>query len=230
MNGKALLKISCGLYVLGVKNGNNYGGSLVDAFIQATSCHPPHAILCSMNGNNTTSLILEHGDFTVSVLPRDINPFVLADFGFQSSRDTDKWQYVPYELFNNLPVLRDCAAHYYCKLDDVRVTATHHILTCTVEDAELGNGDPLLYTEYQNSLKPAVAAAFREFKQTGVPPGFLPSTAPKTNETTEKAESSWVCTLCGYVYDGQTPFEDLPDTWTCPLCGASKEYFERQPV
>jgi rubredoxin len=46
----------------------------------------------------------------------------------------------------------------------------------------------------------------------------------------------WVCTRCGYTYDGDvgetvsrtapgTPFEDLPDDWRCPHCTAEKEYF-----
>lgn len=34
----------------------------------------------------------------------------------------------------------------------------------------------------------------------------------------------WVCTVCGYVYDGEIPFEDLPDDWVCPLCGVDKSF------
>lgn len=47
---------------------------------------------------------------------------------------------------------------------------------------------------------------------------------------------SYVCDLCGYVYDpavgdpdnGITPgtaFDDVPEDWLCPLCGAPKEDF-----
>ena len=46
----------------------------------------------------------------------------------------------------------------------------------------------------------------------------------------------WVCTRCGYTYDGNagepishtapgTPFEVLPDDWRCPHCTAEKDYF-----
>ena len=35
----------------------------------------------------------------------------------------------------------------------------------------------------------------------------------------------WVCKTCGYVYDGVTPFEDLPADWVCPLCGSGKDEF-----
>ena len=35
-----------------------------------------------------------------------------------------------------------------------------------------------------------------------------------------------VCIICGYVYDGELPFEDLPDDYECPICGVSKNKFE----
>ncbi|MEW6137679.1 MAG: rubredoxin [Thermodesulfobacteriota bacterium] len=48
---------------------------------------------------------------------------------------------------------------------------------------------------------------------------------------------SYVCQVCGYVYDpavgdpdngvpAGTAFEDLPDDWVCPVCGADKSSFE----
>ena len=38
----------------------------------------------------------------------------------------------------------------------------------------------------------------------------------------------WVCTVCGYVYDGDTPFEELPDDWVCPICGEGKDVYEKR--
>lgn len=38
----------------------------------------------------------------------------------------------------------------------------------------------------------------------------------------------YVCTICGYVYDGDVPFEELEDDYVCPMCGAGKEVFEEQ--
>ena len=35
----------------------------------------------------------------------------------------------------------------------------------------------------------------------------------------------YVCDVCGYEYDGDVPFEQLPDDWTCPLCGVGKDQF-----
>lgn len=50
---------------------------------------------------------------------------------------------------------------------------------------------------------------------------------------------SYVCTICGYVYDEEagdpdngiapgTIWADVSKDWTCPLCGVSKEDFEEQ--
>ena len=50
---------------------------------------------------------------------------------------------------------------------------------------------------------------------------------------------SYVCTVCGYVYDPEqgdpengvepgTKWEDVPDDWVCPVCGAGKDDFEKE--
>ncbi len=49
---------------------------------------------------------------------------------------------------------------------------------------------------------------------------------------------TYVCTVCGYVYDPAkgdpengvvpgTPFASLPEGWTCPECGAGQDAFEK---
>lgn len=40
--------------------------------------------------------------------------------------------------------------------------------------------------------------------------------------------STYVCPVCGYVYDGDTPFEDLPDDWVCPICDEPKSAFVKE--
>ena len=42
----------------------------------------------------------------------------------------------------------------------------------------------------------------------------------------DNAEQHWVCKVCGYVYEGDIPFEKLPEDWVCPLCGVGKDEFE----
>ena len=63
--------------------------------------------------------------------------------------------------------------------------------------------------------------------------GTVPKTAPHyiAPEQLEQAPAAdkWVCSLCGYEYDGsQGPFEDLPGDWKCPLCGAPKSLFVKK--
>ena len=38
----------------------------------------------------------------------------------------------------------------------------------------------------------------------------------------------YVCTVCGYEYDGALPFEELPGSYVCPVCGADKSLFEKR--
>lgn len=38
---------------------------------------------------------------------------------------------------------------------------------------------------------------------------------------------NYVCTVCGYVYDGPD-FNAEPDDYVCPLCGVGKDMFEVQ--
>lgn len=50
---------------------------------------------------------------------------------------------------------------------------------------------------------------------------------------------TWVCTVCGYVYDEAvgdeengiapgTAWADVPEDWVCPLCCVGKDEFEEQ--
>jgi len=36
---------------------------------------------------------------------------------------------------------------------------------------------------------------------------------------------AYICQVCGYVYDGETPFEDVSEDYNCPKCSAPKNEF-----
>lgn len=228
MDITALFKMSYGLYVVGVKNEDSFGGCIVDAMVQATSGEIPRVILCSMNGNNTRGLIQSAGEFTVSVLSEDVHPFVIANFGYQSSRDVEKWENVPHEIVDGLPLLNGAASYFRLRLEDVKLYDTHHVFTCTLADARQGRDvPPLLYGDYFKELKNECAKEFELFKSSGIAPASALRENSAVFETKENGgEEKWVCALCGYVYDGETPFEELPEDWRCPLCGAPKSAFE----
>jgi len=169
MNQAALMKINYGLFVTGVQDTNWYGGNIIDAFMQATQ-EPATIMYSAMKKNRTTELIQEKGEFTVSVLPADVNPFIISNFGFQSSRTADKWPNVPHEIIDGLPVLTGAAAYYRCRLIDARDLGSHLLLYCDVLDAVQGDKESLVYADYQKSMKPAASASFMEFKKTGISP------------------------------------------------------------
>ncbi|MDR0785352.1 MAG: flavin reductase [Treponema sp.] len=216
MDNTALWKLSYGLYVVGVKKEEGrFGGSVVDAVAQVAAGDQPALVLSSMKNNLTNALIKSAGRFTLSILPANADPFVVANFGFQSARDADKWANVPYSLKDGLPVL-DCAiAFVNCNVIESKELGTHTLFICEIVDAQNGEtaAKPLLYADYQENMKAAAGEAFKKFKETGKPPA--------------EKKAQWRCPMCGYVYDGETSFEELPDDWACPLCGVGKDVFEK---
>lgn len=165
MEEQALFKLSYGLYVTGVKTQEGFGGCIVDAVMQVTSKAPFLMMLGSMNHTYTNSVLKQTGELTLSVLPKDVDPFVIANFGFQSARNVpNKWGNVPHTMAHGLPVLTQTSAWLKMKVLDARELSTHTVFTCEVEDAVLGSGEPLLYGDYQAEMKPAVMEAFKQFK------------------------------------------------------------------
>ncbi|MDR3176893.1 MAG: flavin reductase [Desulfovibrio sp.] len=214
MDFTALFNLSYGLYILGVKTEKGRGGCVVDALAQVTSDEPPLLMLAGMKKNNTTARIKAEGEFTVSVLAQTTDPFVVANFGFQSSRDTDKWANVPHTVKDGLPVLDGACAYVRCKVRETKELSTHTVFFSSVTDAWNApvKAAPLTFGEYQRSMKTAAYEAFKRFKAQGK----IPQSAPK-----------WRCTVCGHVYDGPVPFESLPADWKCPLCGVGRDKFEK---
>lgn len=164
MDDKALFAIPCGLFVVGARNGEGFSGCIVDAFIQATA-FPVTVILCSQHQTLTNACIKAEGEFSVSVLREDVDPFVVANFGFQSSRHIQKWDQVDYRLQKGLPVLREAAAWYVCKVQFTHELSTHTLFHCEVQEAEQGEGVPLSYGHYRACMKNATVAAFQAFKK-----------------------------------------------------------------
>ncbi|MDR0916732.1 MAG: flavin reductase [Oscillospiraceae bacterium] len=209
MDTKALRSISHSVYVLGVRTPFGFGGCTVDVVAQVGAGDVPLVMLASQIGNYSNAMIKEYGEFTLSVLPKDVAPSVIASFGYRSSRDgEDKWAVVPHTFKDGLPYVDGAVAYMRLRVTDSRETDTHTVFYAELVDSWVGtNAPPLLYAEYQSDLKDATRAAFRELK----PP---------------KAKTSWVCRLCGHIYGGEIPFPELPDDWKCPLCGAAKSEFD----
>lgn len=163
MDSKAFFKMTYGLYVVGVKNGDKLGGCIVDAVMQTTTT-PPTLVMCCHKGSWTEENIKETKEFTLSVLAEDTDPFIIGNFGFQSGRNVDKWEKLPYQILNGLPALEKAAAFLHCKITEWKDLSTHTLLFCDIAEAVNGESKALSYTAYQESWKPRVMEAFKASK------------------------------------------------------------------
>ncbi len=90
---------------------------------------------------------------------------------------------------------------------------THTIFLGKVLDADqLSGQEPMTYAYYHKVVK-------------GKSPKNAPTYLPEEDTS---AKSAWVCSVCGYIYDGETPFEELPEDYTCPICRQPKSVFIRK--
>lgn len=218
---EALYKLTHGLYVLGARDEDRFAGSIVDAVMQVANKPVAIALSCS-NGSYTKSCIDKTGEFSLSVLCRNVEPFVVANFGFQTSRLVDKWKNVAHSVRNGLPYLNDNLASFRCRVLHTYALESNTLYVAEVTEAATTcrNEEPLTYLDYRSYFKNDVMDSFKNYL----------NTEPKKGKTMAEENKKWVCTVCGYVYDGEVPFEELPEDWLCPLCGVGKELFELQEV
>ena len=201
----ALFNITLGLYVVGSyeKKTGREVGCIADAVMQVSA--NPMRIAVSLESNiYTTKCVKEVGELSLSVLPKNTSAELISEFGFKSSENTDKWNIAPFYKDGKLPLLKDCIAVITCKVVDEIDIGDHIIFVCEVKTAKVVKGcEPLTYAEYRKSMR-------------------------KASSKEKGSGKRWVCSVCCYEYDGDIPFEELPDDWKCPCCQMGKEYFQLQ--
>lgn len=205
MNSSAFHKLSYGLYVISTLDGERPTGCIANSVLQITS--DPASVAVSLNHNNyTNSCIDKSGKFAISVLHEQSDPGIISTFGFQSGKDNDKFKAVNHHMVEGLPVIDDACAYIICQVINKMETETHTIFLGRVLDADvLKNETSMTYAYYHSNVKGKGNAPAK------------PSAGGAT----------YVCSVCGYVYDGDTPFEELPEDWKCPLCKQPKSVFKK---
>ena len=202
MNMNALYKLTLGLYILGCRDGKRPVGSVVDAVMQVA--HKPWMIALSCtNGSYTKQCIDATREFSLSVL----------------SKKVDKWSITKYHVKDGLPYLDDNIATLKCEVVQSISYESNTLFLAEVADCEDNkNEEPLTYNDYRAYFKQDVMDSFNKLKSA--------VKEKKMAEENKKDEGKhWVCLVCGYVYDGDVPFEELPEDWVCPLCGVGKDQF-----
>ncbi len=212
MNKTAFYNLSYGVYLCTSWDEGRPVGCVANSAMQITA--EPATLAVSLNhGNYTNRCVSDTGYFSVCVLAEDCDPKLIGKFGFFSSREKDKFADFLWQVRGKLPVPDGAMCWFSCRVIDKMETATHTVFLGEVMDADvLKAGTPMTYAYYHKVLKGKTAAKA---------PTYI---APEAEQTAAK----YVCKICGYVYDGKVPFEELPDDWLCPVCGAPKSQFEKR--
>ncbi len=213
MNKNAFRNFSYGVYVISTWDKGRATGCVANSAMQITS--EPATIAVSINHNNyTNECIKDTGMFSISILSENTDPSIIGTFGFQSGRNVDKYENVAMELHGYFPVVKDACAYVVCRVIDTMETATHTVFLGEVTDCDvMSKEDPMTYAYYHKVVK-----------------GKSPKNAPTyiAEEPKEEAKATYTCGICGYEYNGTTPFEELPDDYVCPICGQPKSVFVKK--
>lgn len=215
MKDKGLHSLSYGLYVIGSKLDGKEAGCIVNTVFQVTNENP--LICISMSKENATlEAIRQTGRFSVSILSEETDPSIIGTFGFKSSRQLNKFEGIRWKELKGVPlVMENIPGYLICEPVKETDAETHVLILARVICAEDESPfRPMTYSYYHEVIK-----------------GKAPKTAPtySSNETvgSEKGSKSYICDICGYIYEGDITQE--PDSYLCPICGVDKSHFKPQP-
>ncbi len=210
---QAIEKFSYGMYIVTALSGGKPNGCVANCAVQITA--EPAIVAVSINHDNyTNKCIAETGRFAVSVLAMDSDASLIGTFGFKSGKDTDKFKNVSYKTESGLPIITDSCGYIVCKVIDTVETATHTVFLGEMIASEtFGDREQMTYDYYHKTVKG------RSPKNA---PTYIAPEAGKPEPQPPVKKRKFVCTVCGYEYEG----EDLPVGYTCPICGVDGTMFK----
>ena len=221
----ALNQMSYGLYAVTAMDGERPAGCIANTCFQVTAV-PPVLGVCINRDNDTHGEIERTGRVALSVIAQDEKPLTIGTLGFRSGRDMDKFAAIPYVLTEGLPVLQSAVACILGTVVDRHELSTHTLFFIRVDAAQMvAGGQPMTYDYYHKVVKgktPKNATTY-------VPPQAVQNSSPvqeaqpiMTKIKEEPTMKKFVCPVCGYVHEGDTPPEK------CPVCGVPGEKFIEQ--
>ncbi len=211
MDKRALFDLSYGVYVVSTRDGDRSTGCIANSVMQITS--EPATIAVSMNhANYTHECIKKSGVFVVSVLTENSDPSIIGEFGFKSGMSVSKFANIKSKEYGGILIPDAAKSFILCRVINTLETATHTVFLGEVADAAIiAEGEPMTYAYYHKVIK-----------------GKSPKNAPTYVAEDLPEKSVWKCSVCGYVYDGDVPFEELPESYICPICGVPKSMFRKK--
>ncbi len=214
MDPRILWKLSYGVYaVCGQKDGVNFG-CIANSAMQVTA--EPASIAVSINHDNFThGCLTATGRFALCILPESYPPLAIGKLGFYSGRDTDKFAGLEYETADGLPVLKGACGYLICQVRQTLDAGTHTIFLAEVVDGALqSDAPPMTYAYYHDVIK-------------GKSPKNAPTYRGQEQKKPQEKKGGYRCSVCGYVYESETAFENLPEGYVCPICKVPKSRFEK---
>ena len=202
MDNKALYNLSYGVYLLTANENGKDNGCIINTAVQVAE-NPARISISVIKGNLTCDMILSTGKFNLSALDTTATFDLIRRFGMQSGRNTNKFEGMRtvFRSENGILYLAEHTNMYLsCNVVSHEDLGSHILFIAELTDAIVMENTPsLTYAQYHAEVKPKPQAEKAEKKQ-------------------------YVCTICGYVYEG----EEIPDDYLCPWCQHGKEYFELQ--
>ena len=111
-------------------------------------------------------------------------------WGFQSGREVDKTLEISYQRAENgiIYIAKETNAYLSAKVVSMTDLGTHTLFLAEVTEAEvISEEESVTYSYYQKNIKPA---------------------------PDKEKKKGFICTVCGYIYEGDT----LPEDFICPWC------------
>lgn len=203
MDQKVMFQFGYGLYVLTANADHTDNGCIINTAIQVTST--PCRILIAVNKQNRThDMIMVSKKFNVSMIAENASFELFRHFGFQSGHQVNKFaDYADCARAENgvMYLTKGTNAYVSARVCEVMDMGTHTIFVAEVTDgAMLSDVPTATYNYYQSHIK------------------------PKPEEKKEAGHVTWVCKVCGYVYEG----DPLPADFVCPICKHGAADFERR--
>lgn len=197
MDREALKKLSYGLFVLTAKDGEKQNGCIINTALEVAS--NPLTISISVNkANFTHDMIKKTGEFNLSVISEDATLALFKRFGYQSGKDKDKFDSFSSWLTakNKIAFITEGTnAYFSVKVKGDVDLGSHTLFYGTVEEMEtLSDKKSATYEYYSEHIKEQRVS--------------------EENNGKKEGKVVWVCTICGYVYEGEV----LPADFICPIC------------
>lgn len=194
----ALFNLGYGLYVITSNDGTKDNAMICNTVMQVTD-NPKRIAVCINKQSWSHDVIRKSGIMNINCISTDAPFAIFERFGYASGRSINKFENEKLlRSDNGLAVLTDYVnAYISLKTEQYIDLETHGMFICSIMQAQvISDKDTMTYTYYQKNVKPRPKPAVKNV---------------------------WVCSVCGYIYEGDT----LPEDYICPVCSHSADYFNK---